>query len=192
MKIKKTLLVSMMMSGACSMSAIAADVEGGIVKKAPSQTISLPSNLLSIDPSALSAVRPELAPLGNATPKAAAEGISYFEIAGIESSKYPFEGVSPNQTSTIQDHGGAKLVVYVWQRGYGNVYDATMNGVSKRASSEYRCGYDLHRCSSGEIVTGWLHSFDFSGQGLESGQFKASSYSTSYPTGLWSDSITIR
>ena len=66
-----------------------------------------------------------------------------------------------------------------------------MNGLTKSPqSSQPRCGSDLHVCSSGEIVTGFLYLFNFSGQ--QGGNFVVSANSVASPFGYWSDSIYIQ
>lgn len=123
--------------------------------------------------------------------KGPASGISYFEVGFVYSSNVGLEQIGDGQFSTMSNHGGSQLFVYVWQYGYGNPNNGTLNGISKPPGlSQYRCGSDLHVCRTGETVTGWLYGWDFSGQ--QGGFFQASANSTAYPVGqYWSDSISI-
>ena len=178
------LLIALMLSFFSGMST-AADIEAGVVKVV---NVKKHSPLSEDIPYSM----PEL-PLesskGAVSTKAAATGITYFEIGNIYSSNYGWEAISPSQFSTA-DHGGSTLHIYIWQFGYGNVTNATMNGISRSAAlTQYRCGNNLHVCTVGETVTGWLYGFDFSGQ--QFGHFSVGSNSTASPFGYWSDSVYI-
>ncbi|MGO1328721.1 MAG: DUF4879 domain-containing protein [Idiomarina loihiensis] len=187
MSLKVLFLSSMLLfTSTFSGLALAADVEAGVVKNvvqtdnASSLALNAPASRPNIDL--------EVSP-GNITPLAPATGVTYFEIGVVYSTKYGQEIIQDDQTST-GDHGGAQLNIYIWQYGYGNPTNATMNGISKAAGySQYRCGSDLHVCTAGETITGWLYGYDFSGQ--ESGQFSVGTNSTASPFGYWSDSIYI-
>jgi hypothetical protein len=125
---------------------------------------------------------------------APAQGISYYQIFAIISTKYP-KGEYPaaGLTQTTEDHGGEQLFVYVLQYGYGNPNQAIMNGVARSAgNSRTICGpsTSIHFCGVGETVTGWLYAFDFSGQ--QSGNFTTGANSVASPFGYWSDSIYIK
>ena len=184
MKIKKTFLALALVSSAFSANLMAADIEAGVVKRLTEESTSLAIN----SPPSMSDVYLESS-YDTKVSRAAATGITYFEIGNIYSSNYGWENISASQPSS-GNHGGTTLNIYIWQFGYGNVTNATMNGISKSAAlSEYRCGGDLHVCAVGETVTGWLYGFDFSGQ--QSGQFSVASNSTASPFGYWSDSIYI-
>jgi hypothetical protein len=187
MQMKKTFLALAIISSFFTINAMAADIEAGVVKKIVEGSTSLAINA----PDSMSDVY--LEPYSDAkvsrVTRAAASGISYFEIGNIYSSNYGWESISPSQSAS-GNHGGTTLNIYIWQFGYGNVTNATMNGISKSAGlSEYRCGGDLHTCAVGETVTGWLYGFSFSGQ--QSGNFSVGSNSTASPFGYWSDSIYI-
>jgi hypothetical protein len=66
-----------------------------------------------------------------------------------------------------------------------------MNAISKASiSSQPRCGSNLHVCSAGEIITGYLYLFNYSGQ--QGGHFSVSANSVANPFGFWSDSIYIQ
>jgi len=183
MRMKKTLLALAVFTSAFTMNAMAADIEAGVVKKQIEKTTSLAMN----SPDNMSDVY--LNSSANIKVSAAATGIAYFEIGNIYSSNYGWEDISASQPSS-GNHGGTALYLYIWQVGYGNVTNATMNGISMSAGlSEYRCGADLHACTAGETATGWLYGFDFSGQ--QSGTFSVGSNSIASPFGYWSDSIYI-
>lgn len=126
--------------------------------------------------------------------RAPATGIQYFEVFGVGSSSYGgFEYPSANQASTTNDHGGSQIRVAVLQYGYGNVNDASFGGqVKPPTETENLCGtlnVDVHTCSPGETVTGFLYYFDF--YGPQNGQFTVSSSSIASPFSYWSDSIII-
>ena len=167
---------------------MAADVEAGIVKN-EIKTDNYSSLALNAPAS-----RPDInlnAPSDDiiAQSRAAATGVQYFEIGTVFSTSYGSETISDNQTST-GNHGGTQLNIFVWQYGYGNPTNATMNGISKPYGfSQYRCGTDMHPCLSGETITGWIYGYDFSGQA--SGQFSVGTNSVAAPFGYWSDSIYI-
>jgi hypothetical protein len=185
MKMKRTFLALVLVSSAFSVNVLAADIEAGVVNKIAESSTSLAIN----SPSSMSDEYIEASSDAKISSRAAASGITYFEIGNIYSSNYGWENITPSQSSS-GNHGGATLNIYIWQFGYGNVTNATMNGISKSAGlSEYRCGNDLHVCAVGETVTGWLYGFDFSGQ--QSGSFSVGSNSTVSPFGYWSDSIYI-
>ncbi|WP_024604751.1 MULTISPECIES: DUF4879 domain-containing protein [unclassified Pseudoalteromonas] len=182
MTLKTTLLSTILLSTSTfSGFASAADVEAGVVKRVVK--IGNSSSL------ALNAPESNNIRKASSVARAAASGVTYFEIGIVYSTNYGQEIIQETQTST-GDHGGATLNVYLWQYGYGNPTNATMNGISKAAGyTQYRCGSDLHVCASGETITGWLYGYDFSGQ--ESGQFNVGTNSTVSPFGYWSDSIYI-
>jgi len=182
---KTYLFLIVLMLGCFSGVSTAADIEAGVVKVVNIKKYSP----LSVDsPSSMSEISLESSS-SDISIKSAAAGITYFEIGNVYSSNYGWETISGFQSST-GDHGGTNLYIYIWQFGYGNVTNATMNGISRSAGlSEYRCGNDLHVCAVGETVTGWLYGFDFSGQ--QFGLFSVGSNSTAYPFGYWGDSIYI-
>jgi hypothetical protein len=163
----------------------AADIEAGVVKVV---NIKKHSPLSVDSPYSMSEITLKSS-FNEISTKAAATGITYFEIGNIYSSNYGWETILASQFSTA-DHGGSTLYIYIWQFGYGNVTNATMNGISRSAGlTEYRCGNNLHVCAVGETVTGWLYGFDFSGQ--QFGHFSVGSNSTASPFGYWSDSVYI-
>ncbi|MDN3491031.1 IS66 family insertion sequence element accessory protein TnpA [Pseudoalteromonas nigrifaciens] len=126
--------------------------------------------------------------------RAAAQGITYFEIGAVQSVSYPnIDPVSANQFSTTQNHGGGQVRVYVFQFGYGNTNNATFAGSSVSAtSSTPRCGANLSTCSAGQTVTGFLHQFDFFGASNISGTVNVSANSIASPFGFWSDSVFVQ
>lgn len=185
---KRALLVLAAISNVFSTISMAADVEAGVVKNEvktdsySSLALNAPASIPDIKLNPMSAET-------SAQERAPATGVQFFEIGIVSSTNYGSETISDNQTST-GNHGGEVLNIFVWQYGYGNPTNATMNGISKPYGwSQYRCGSNLHTCSAGETITGWLYGYDFSGQ--ESGQFSVGTNSTAAPFGYWSDSIYI-
>ena len=192
---KKSLITLYVISSFFTANVMAADIEASVVKR-NAENIENPvfADFLYINPLDMSEIElptKSLATSNVITPRSPARGISYFEIAQVGSSNIGWEDVTKHQRSTNSNHGGNLLYVYVWQKGYGNVNRATMNGVRKTPqSSQSRCGTNLHVCRAGEIISGFLYLFNFSGQ--ESGKFTVSANSVANPFGYWSDSIYIK
>lgn len=123
--------------------------------------------------------------------RARARGIYYFEVIGVASSRHGVESISPNTRTTAHDHGGPSLYVYALQLGYGSADYATLNGVRKPPANTWSlCGNDLHYCSTGETIVGYLYGFDFSGQ--QYGYFSVSANASASPFGYWTDSLYIK
>jgi hypothetical protein len=124
--------------------------------------------------------------------RAAAVGISYFEVYAVGSSNIGWEsGIPANQISTTNNHGGSAMRVAVLQVGLGDANDGAMGGASVQPYLTSRlCGSDLHNCTSGDIVTGFLRYYSFDGQ--QGGFFSNSSNSVANPFGFWSDSISVQ
>jgi len=181
------LLIALMLSFFSGMST-AADIEAGIVKVAQKDE-SLPE--IAGARLSISGISEKVSSASST--KAAASGISYYEIYAVGSSNVGWEYPSALQSSTTSNHGGSQLSIAVIQYGYGNPNQAIMNGISNSySSSSVLCGTlaTLHYCNAGETVTGWLYMFNFNGQ--QSGNFVTSSNSTASPFGYWSDSIYIQ
>ena len=123
--------------------------------------------------------------------RAPASGISYFEVYAVGSSNIGWEvPISSTQSSTAYNHGGSLMRIAVLQVGLGNPNNATMGGSSAtRYRTDLLCGSNLHSCSPGEIITGYLYYYSFDGQ--QGGFFSNSSNSIVYPFGFWQDSISI-
>jgi hypothetical protein len=134
-----------------------------------------------------------------ATPKAAispagaAAGISYYQVYAVGSSDIGWEYVTPSQTTTTYNHGGAQLRVVVLQYGYGNENGATVNATPGTFYSRvYLCGplSALYYCAVGDTITGYFDYFSF--DGLQGGYYTSSSSSVASPYGTWTDSIYIQ
>lgn len=181
----KVLIGLGLMTAISTSGVIAADIEAGVVKRIAGHENMSPIKQSPIDTASLQIEGNTLSSF------AAATGISYFEIGYINSSNAGLESIASYQTTTLNDHGGSQLYAYVWQVGYGNINTASINGVTKSPEqSQYRCGSDLHACTAGETVTGWLYLYNLSGQ--ENGTFSVSANSVASPFGYWSDSIYIK
>ncbi|GAB4182386.1 MAG: hypothetical protein Tsb002_03610 [Wenzhouxiangellaceae bacterium] len=124
--------------------------------------------------------------------RAPAQGITYFEVYAVGSSNIGWElNIPAIQQTTTYDHGGALMRVVVLQVGLGNPNNASMGGMTTgRYLTENLCGADLHWCSPGETITGFLYYYAF--DGLQNGFFTNSSNSVATPFGFWSDSISVR
>jgi len=199
MNTKNMFLALALISSAFTANLMAADIEANIVKNIvevtnPKFADFLATNPLTIfPPSSFKANKKQHEYSSNqVVPFAPATGIEYFEIIAVGSSNVGWEYPETYLGSTIEDHGGSILYVAVLQIGYGNTNGSNMNGLSKSPfQTERLCGNDLHYpCAVGETIQGWLYYFDYSGQ--QTGFFTASSNSTAFPFGYWSDSISIR
>ena len=189
------LLLTVLMLSFFSGMSTAADIEAGTVKNIlNSGTLpEISGDKLEVSGISSSGIL-SLTSSSDLVSSAAASGISYYEVYAVGSSNLGgWEYPSASQSTTTYDHGGSELYIAVLQYGYGNPNLATMNGVSKSPSNtDYLCGTlaTLHFCSVGETITGWLYTFDFSGQ--QYGNFVTSANSTASPFGYWSDSIYIQ
>lgn len=182
MKIQKLFAVLLVLLGAHSLSAVAQDNE--IITE---PLIYKPEKELpEID---LSKIEHE-----EAYPsRGRAIGIQQFQIVGVGSSQGGWEYPAYNANSTRDNHGGRSLMVVVYQHGYGNTNHGRMGSKSVYESrSRSLCGPigNVHYCSTGETITGWLYHFDFSGE--QSGIVNVSANSTAYPFGYWQDSLYIK
>ncbi|MBO7927734.1 DUF4879 domain-containing protein [Pseudoalteromonas sp. K222D] len=191
----KTLLALALLSSAFSVNLLAADIEAGVVKNVVDHSALIQNDTLYFSPSDLQGIEVEAPKLATSvSTRAAAQGITYFEIGAVQSVTYPnIDPVSANQFSTTQNHGGGQVRVYVFQFGYGNTNNATFAGSSVSAtSSTPRCGANLSTCSAGQTVTGFLHQFDFFGASNISGTVNVSANSIASPFGFWSDSVFVQ
>ena len=197
MKMTKTFLALALISSAFTTNLMAADIEASVIKNAdefndPALADFLVTNPIDIVATYLYEANSKQGKSfsNQVAPLAAATGISYFEIYAVGSSNVGWEYPSASQSSTSLNHGGSILYTAVLQIGLGNNNGATMNGLTKQAfQTEKLCGSDLHYCNTGEIVTGFLYYFNYSGQ--QSGNFTDSANSVASPFGYWSDSIYI-
>ena len=125
---------------------------------------------------------------------APAPGISYFQTFAVisASSSASWESVTSSQFSTVRDHGGSWIDVAVLQYGYGNGGGSLNSTSGVRYAIENLCGSfsNLHYCSAGEIVTGFLTYYEFTNS--SGGSFSAYSDSIASPFGRWTDSLSIR
>lgn len=131
-------------------------------------------------------------PNADATTQASAPGISGVYIFAVGSTKFNgYEYISPNQVSTIYDHGGAELVVAVLEFGYGRAY-ANFLGSQLESYRNYRtdniCGTLSHAvfCSTlppGATIIGFLRYWDLSRDATnEGGNFSETAISINGPT----------
>ncbi len=200
MDLSKSLSVAAFVLCVFSGNSFAADVEGGVfygnaegtnpveIQGAPLNISISESDLKKIEKRSKSKNQS-----GSIDIMAGATGVQYFEVYAVGSSNVGWEYLNASQGSTSYNHGGSILYVSVLQYGYGNPNQSTMNGISKSYfDSDLLCGTlsNLHYCSVGETVTGWLYHYNFSGQ--QSGSFNASTNSTASPYGYWSDSVYIQ
>jgi hypothetical protein len=127
--------------------------------------------------------------IAEAEQAAAAPPLTYLEIKGVYSSKYPNGGygeqpIADSAFITTQDHGGAELYVLTQEMGYGQYRVAKMNGTQLVQDSEQAI------LGAGNIVTGYYRWWKASG--YESGSFSYQSSSINYPWTTRSDSLTIK
>nr|WP_272914317.1 DUF4879 domain-containing protein [Ureibacillus xyleni] len=117
---------------------------------------------------------------------ASAPPLSYLEVFAAISSQYPndYEFFSPNQLSSVYDHGGDELYIVTEEYGYGHIRYAKFNGVNlKQHMTQY---IDLNGDS---IVDGWYVWWNASGN--EEGTFNYQNTSTTFPSNTMTDSIFI-
>lgn len=195
---KKLLIALAIATSSFATQSMAADIEAGIVKNVIDQSALAQDDLSIISPLNLlgaeidsSKLKGNSLTINNVSPSAAAQGIEYFEIAAVTSFGAAYENITASQFSTVGNHGGSQIRVWVLQYGYGNPNNATLGSSSISAtSSSVRCGTNLHVCSVGETVTGFLYQYDFFGP--QSGQLSVSANSIASPLGFWSDSLYIQ
>ena len=125
---------------------------------------------------------------------APARGVEYFQVRAVSSSYIGgwWELIEASQFSTVYDHGGSQLQVAVLQYVYGNG-GASLNGAQGiNYLTEYLCGSrsNLHYCSTGETVTGFMQYYSFNG--AQGGSFSAFTNSIAYPWGQRTDFINIQ
>lgn len=123
-----------------------------------------------------------------------APGITYFQTYAVisASAASTWEYVTASQFSTTTDHGGSWIDVAVLQYGYGNG-GASLNSFNgSNYLTEVLCGSlsNLHYCSVGETVTGFLAYYEFLNS--TGGSFSAYSDSIASPFGRRTDTLSIR
>ena len=168
-----------------------ADIEAGVVKRMPVKVeIKQHAEIGKLD--LLGGYHGQSSKIAGNQSSAVASGISYFEVYAVGSSNQGWEYVSAGATATTLNHGGATMLMAVFQYGYGNHWSTTMNGVSKTPYHIANiCGplSAPYYCSPGNTITGFMYYFDFSGQ--QGGTFSSSANSSAVPFGFWSDSILV-
>lgn len=112
-----------------------------------------------------------------------APGISSYRVDYVGSSDKGWEYISPNQYSTVQNHGGTELYVRTIQYGYDAYTVAKMNGVTCPSA-----GYETI-IDAGNVVIGFKYYWNCSGQ--QQGQFTATAYSVNTYT-PWSTWINVQ
>ncbi|WP_080685553.1 DUF4879 domain-containing protein [Bacillus thuringiensis] len=103
-----------------------------------------------------------------------APALTSLNILKVESELGRVEYVSPNNLSTIKDHGGSYLYIYTREMGYGHLPFAKMNG--KKAKEVSSTMIDVN---GDRIIDGWERKWDVSGN--QSGRFEYENTSTNYP-----------
>ena len=107
------------------------------------------------------------------------------DIIAVESANCGLENLYSPYVSTTCDHGGAWLVVYVLEVGYGRGGKATMVGDELPRSallmSQPLCTINrqLTSCPSGLPVEGYLYAYNLSG--YQGGRFAYENTSSSHP-----------
>ena len=152
------------------------------------ESLIIPSGIIQSPP--ISSARA----VSSATAGGAAPGISYYQVYAVGSSNVPnWEYISPSQTTTVSNHGGAQLSVVTFQYGYGNANAATLNATPGiHYLRQYLCGpfSAPYICNVGGTITGYLDYFSFNG--LQSGYYTSSASSVASPYGTWTDSIYVQ
>ena len=98
MKMNKTLLALALLSSAFSVNLLAADIEAGVVKNVVDHSALIQNDTLYFSPSDLQGIEVEAPKLATSvSTRAAAQGITYFEIGAVQSVSYPnIDPVSAN------------------------------------------------------------------------------------------------
>ncbi|KAF1014553.1 MAG: hypothetical protein GAK31_02039 [Stenotrophomonas maltophilia] len=103
---------------------------------------------------------------------------------------------TPDQLSTVQDHGGAQLRAAILEVGYGSPPSASMNGGVLPRSAEYAaiglCANDGYYtdCRPGQTIVAWNRFYQLDGE--QGGNFRYQNTSTNPPRGTLSTQIYIR
>ncbi len=103
-----------------------------------------------------------------------APALTSLNVLKVESELGGVEYVSPNNLSTIKDHGGSYLYIYTREMGYGHLPFAKMNGEKAKEVSSTMIDVNGDR-----IIDGWERKWDVSGN--QSGRFEYENTSTNYP-----------
>lgn len=118
--------------------------------------------------------------------RAPAPPLSYLEVyAAISTQQQDYEYFSPDQLSSVYDHGGAELYIVTAELGYGHIRYAKFNGGNLEELERQHIDLD-----GDTIVDGWYIWWDASGN--ESGTFNYQNTSTNFPSNTMSDSIFIK
>lgn len=124
--------------------------------------------------------------ISNITPYASAPPLEYLEVyAAWSTNNGGYEYFSPNQLSTVQDHGGTELYIVTAEIGYGHIRTTKING--NKLTELQRQYIDLE---GDTIVDGWYIWWDASGN--ESGTFTYQNTSTNSPWNTMSDNMYIK
>ncbi len=116
---------------------------------------------------------------------ASAAPLTRTDIIAVESENCGLENLYSPYVSTTCDHGGAWLVVYVLEVGYGRGGKATMVGDELPRSallmSQPLCTINrqLTSCPTGLPVEGYLYAYNLSG--YQSGRFTYENTSATHP-----------
>ena len=120
------------------------------------------------------------------TPFASVPPLRYLEVYAARSSNHPnYEYFSPNQLSSLQDHGGTVVQIVTEEIGYGYSRTAKLNGIKLKELASQFIDYD-----GDTIVDGWYTWWD--ANGYENGTFNYQNKSTNYPWNLMSDNMYIK
>lgn len=118
--------------------------------------------------------------------RAPAPPLSSLEVyAAISTQHQNYEYFSPNQLSSVYDHGGTELYIVTEELGYGHIRYAKFNGVNLKELQREHIDFN-----GDTIVDGWYIWWDASGN--DSGTFNYQNTSTNFPSNTMSDSIFIK
>ncbi len=122
--------------------------------------------------------------MASAHPSAAAPPVTSLEFTGITSSMYPYwEDIQPNQTTTVQDHGGTQMYIEIVTIGYG-IGNAKINSIHLKHITSHTL------VNASNIVYGFIDYYNASG--YQGGNATTQSTSQNYPYNIMTDFLYIK
>ncbi|MFB0826192.1 DUF4879 domain-containing protein [Chromobacterium violaceum] len=127
---------------------------------------------------------------------APAEPLRSMRVVAVESDRggvetFDTNGMPPYETQK-QHAGGSKLLVSTFEIGHGRAYakynGANLGYVEKALCQDYAGSW--HLCTNGELVAGWLKTWNAAGRGA--GQFESWSTSLNMPYNTYQANIKVK
>jgi hypothetical protein len=118
-----------------------------------------------------------------------APGLTQYRVVGVASPQYmggqKWDPVAPGAVITTGDHGGAWLLVAVYEEGYANGQNSVFNTVTMSLYSSQAL------YNSNNQIYGWIRYYHLP-QPFTGGRFTSSANSLGVPFGTKSTGLTIR